>query len=172
MVKQYKVDAVNKIVDILKDKKNIILTNYSGTKVADITQLRTELKGKGASYQVVKNNLFRRALKDAGYIVIDEHLKGPIAVTFAGEEIGDAAKALKNFKKDHENFDYFLGVVEGVLYTEDQIKQFADLPTREVLLSQTLSLVQGPATGIAMGMNQIMSSLARAIQAVAEKNGQ
>jgi large subunit ribosomal protein L10 len=170
MAKQYKVDAVSELTAKLNENKNIILTNYSGVKVSELTTLRSQLKEKGAKYQVVKNNLFKLALKDAGYEQIDEHLKGPIAVAFAGEQVGDVAKLFKGFKKEQDKFDYFLGVIDGVVYDEAGVKKIADLPSKEVLLSQILSLVNGPATNVAMGVNQIMTSLARGIKAVAEKN--
>jgi large subunit ribosomal protein L10 len=67
MVKQYKIDSVNELKEKLNSKKNIILTNYSGIKVKDLYQLRKILRDKGAEYKVIKNNLFRKALKDSGY---------------------------------------------------------------------------------------------------------
>ena len=171
MAKQYKVDMVTELVDTLKDKKNFILTHYSGVKVAELTRLRKEIRSAGASYKVVKNNLFRKALQDSGYKVDESHLKGPIGVVFANEEIGDIAKKLKDFKKDQETFEYFLGVIEDVVYEQTDIAKIADLPSKEALLAQIMSLVNGPARGIATGTNQIITSLARAIQAVGEKNG-
>ncbi len=172
MAKQYKIDAVNKLIEKVKEYQNIILTDYSGVKVSELTKLRSQLKEKGAYYQVVKNNFFRKALKDAEYSDIAASLKGPIAVAFANEEIGDVAKVFKNFKKEQTKFDFFLGVIDGVIYDEKGVKKFADLPSKEVLLSQILSLINGPTTGMAIGINQIMTSLARGIKAVAEKNAQ
>jgi large subunit ribosomal protein L10 len=170
MAKQYKIDAVSELVDQLKQKQNFILTNYSGIKVSALTQLRTQLKEKGGAYKVVKNNLFNLALKEAGYVDVNKDLKGPIAVAFGNEQIGDIAKVLQDFKKENEAFDYFMGIIDGVVYNEKGVKKLADLPSKEVLLSQTMSLIGGPARGIAVGMNQIMASLARGINAVAEQN--
>lgn len=171
MAKQYKVDMVSELVGTLKEKKNFILTHYSGVKVAELTKLRKEIRSTGAQYKVVKNNLFRKALKDSGYKVEDSHLKGPIGVVFANDEIGDIAKKLKDFKKDQETFEYFLGVIEDVVYEQTEISKIADLPSKEALLAQILSLVNGPAQGIAVGTSQIITSFARAVQAVGEKNG-
>ncbi|MFW5807537.1 MAG: 50S ribosomal protein L10 [Spirochaetota bacterium] len=170
MAQQYKIDFVNEIKETLAEKKNIILTKYSGVKVAKMSALRTEIKSKGAKYKVIKNNLFKRALDESGYETIDEHLKGPIGVAFAGDEIGDVAQVLKKFKDDQESFEYFLGIIENTVYNQAQLATIADLPPKEVLLGQILSLVNAPSSKIAMGMNQIMASLARGINAVAEKN--
>lgn len=172
MVKQYKVDEVSNLVTRLKEAGNIILTDYSGVKVKELSSLRNRLREKNCEYKVVKNNLFRRALKESGAVAIDDYLKGPIGVVFVKEDLSEAAKVLKEFHKEQEKFSFSIGVMENVVYTEDQVKRIADLPSREVLLSQAMSLINGPTTKIAIGMNQVMASLARGINAVAEKNAQ
>jgi large subunit ribosomal protein L10 len=170
MVKQYKIDEVAKLSEKLSEKKNIILTNYSGIKVQELSDLRRKLRAKGCDYKVVKNNLFKRALKDSGSVAMDEFLKGPIGVVFTGSDLSDAAKILKEFNKEQEKFSFSAGVMENVVYSGEQVKRIADLPGKDVLLSQVMSLVNGPGTKIAIGLNQIMASLARGINAVAEKN--
>ena len=168
MAKQYKIDEVSELIGRLKERKNFILTDYSGVKVNDLANLRRQLSEKDARYKVIKNNLFRRALKEAGYVSIDEHLKGPLGVAFSGDQVGEVAKILKEFSEKNEKFSYLAGVFDNVIYGKEQIKRIADLPSKEVLLSQTMSMINGPARSIATGMNQIMASLARGIQAVAE----
>jgi large subunit ribosomal protein L10 len=172
MVKQYKIDEVAQLVEKLGSNKNIILTNYSGIKVSALTQLRTDIKKKGAKYQVVKNNYFRKALKDTGYSSIDEYLKGPVAVAFAGDQVGEIAKLFKDFKKDQEKFELLGAIIDGVIYGSDGIQKIADLPSKEALFAQILFMVNAPTSKVAIGMNQVMASLARGIKAVAEKNGQ
>ncbi len=170
MVKQFKIDEVSSLKQKLEEKNNIILTHYSGVKVKDLGSLRRQLREKNAEYKVVKNNLFKRALSEAGYEIPDEMIKGPIGVTFLSEEVGEVAKLLKDFGKENAAFKLSVGVLDNVVYGEEDVRRIADLPSKEVLLSQTLSLINGPTSGIAMGMNQIMASLARGIQAVAEAN--
>lgn len=160
MVKQYKIDAVSDLVAKLSAQKNIILTGYSGVKDSEMRKLRISLREKGATYKVVRNNLFRRALKDAGVSAdLDAQLKGPIAVAFMDDQYPEVAKVFKNFKAEQEKFSYFLGVIDGEVQDEKYIARIADIPTREVLLTQTAAL-----------MNSVMSSLARGINLVAEKN--
>ncbi len=170
MAKDYKVEEVDSLVEKLKENANFILTDYSGVKVNELAGLRSKLREKNSQYKVVKNNLFKRALELAGYQNIDEYLKGPIGVAFAGEQIGETAKVLKEFSESKEKFSYSIGVLDSVVYNEAQIKKIASLPSKEVLLAQTMSLINGPTSGIAIGMNQIMASLARGIKAVAEAN--
>jgi len=172
MAKQYKIDAVTDLVNRLKEKQNIILTDYSGIKVEALHKLRRSLGEKDIDYKVVKNRLFSRALKDAGFPDINEHLTGPIGVVFAKEDLSEAAQILKNFSKEQDKFGFSLGVMDNEIYGEAQLKKIADLPSREELLAQIMSLLNGPATNIAMMQKQVMSSLARGIKAVAEQNEQ
>ena len=170
MVKQYKIDEVQNLKTLIEGKGNFILTNYSGTKVKSLSVLRRRLREKNADYKVVKNNLLKRALSDTGYVNMDEYLKGPLGVAFVKDEIGEVAKVLKEFSVENEKFSMSAGVLDKVIYNQEQIKRIADLPSKEVLLSQLLSVINGPARGMAVGVNQIMASLARGIKAVAEKN--
>lgn len=172
MVKQYKIDEVANLARKLQERKNIILTNYSGIKVKSLSELRRKIREKGGEYKVIKNNLFKRAMSEVGAVSIDKHLKGPIGVVFIKDDVGEIAKVLRDFAKEQEKFAFSLGLLDNVVYSADQVKQIADLPSKEVLLSQVMSLVNGPGTKIAIGINQIMASLARGINAVAEKNAQ
>lgn len=172
MVKQYKIDAVNVLVEKLREKSNIIFTDYSGVTVGQLSDLRRKLRESDADYKVVKNNLFKRALREAGYEGVDDYIKGPVAVAFTGETVAETAKVLKEFGKGVESFSYTGAVLDNVVYDESQVAKIADLPSKDQLLSQSMSLINGPATHIAMGMKQIITSLARGIKLVAEQNGQ
>lgn len=170
-VKQVKVDEVSTLKAQLSARKNIFLTSYAGIKVKDLTELRHRLRAKNAEYKVVKNTLFRRALKENGYQEIDSFLKGPLGVAFVGPEIGEVAKVLKEFATENEKFVYSGGILDNVVYNQAQVKTIADLPPKEVVLAQVLGMINAPGSSIARGMNQIMASLARGIKAVGEKNG-
>lgn len=170
MVKQYKIDFVNELKEKLNSKKNIILTNYSGIKVKDLYQLRKILRDKGAEYKVIKNNLFRKALKDGGYPPIDTHLVGPIGVVFVDKELSEIAKVLKDFQKEQDKFQFSVAIMDNVVYSQKDVQRIAELPPIEVLLSQVMSLINGPATGTAIAINQVMASLARGIKLVAQQN--
>ena len=108
MLKQQKIDKVQELVQKLGEKNNLIFTNYSGIKVSTLDTLRSKLREKGADYKVVKNRLFKKALKDAGYVEVDEFLKGPIGVVFSAEDLGEIAKILKVLFL-YLVFDYLFG---------------------------------------------------------------
>lgn len=170
MVKEYKVNRVKELVERLQEKNNIVLTNYSGIKVKDLTELRKRLREKDVDYKVVKNNLLKRALQEVGVKEIDEHLKGPIAVAFTRNDLSDLTKILKDFKKEQEKFNYFLGIMDNEVFEEEYLHRIAALPSREVLIGQILSLINAPVTNIAMVLNQSIAALPRSIKLVAEKN--
>lgn len=172
MAQQYKIDKVEKLKTNLQEKKNIILTDYSGIRVAELDELRMQLRDKGIDYRVIKNNLFKRALKEAGYGEMDEFIKGPIAVAFTNDEIGETVKILKDFEKKQEKFSYSVGIMNNELYNEEQVKRIADIPSKEVLLAQIASLINAPVTNLAMVLKQTVSNLARGIKAVAEQNAE
>lgn len=170
MIKQHKLDEVENLVSVLKERKNIFFTNFSGINVKSLSILRKNLREKNAVYKVVKNNLFKRALDNAGYTGLDDYIEGPVGIAFVNDEIGEVARVLNDFSNVEQNFKYSVGVLEDVVYKEDEITKIATLPSKEVVLAQIMSMVNGPSSGIAIGINQIMSSLARGIKAVAEKN--
>lgn len=160
MAKQYKIDAVKELADKLSANKNIILTAYSGVKDSEMRQLRINLRKAGVQYKVVRNNLFRRALKDGGFPAeVENYLKGPVAVAFMGDQYTEVSKVFKDFKAEQEKFSFFLGVIDGAVQDEKYLARIADIPSREVLLTQTAAMI-----------NTVMANVARGIKAVAEKN--
>ncbi|MCX7680026.1 MAG: 50S ribosomal protein L10 [Spirochaetes bacterium] len=172
MVKQHKIDEVAKLKEQLRNKRNFILTHYSGIKVKDLSALRRKLREAGADYKVVKNKLFNLALRQEGYVSIENYLKGPTAVAFVKDDVSAVAKLLKEFKKEIEAFSIRLGVMDNAIYSAEQIEKIADLPPRDVVLAQLMGLINAPLTNIASGINQVIAALARGIKAVAEKRAQ
>jgi large subunit ribosomal protein L10 len=170
MVKQYKIDEVNNLVEKIENRKNLVLTDYSGVTVQSLSSLRKQLREKNAEYKVVKNNLLKLALKETGYEGLNDYIRGPVAVAFVNDEIAEVAKILKDFSKEEDKFSFSAGYLDNSVFDKEQMAKIAELPSREVLLGQIMSLLNGPAQGMAIGMNEIMSSLARGINAVAEKN--
>jgi large subunit ribosomal protein L10 len=165
--KENKVAALTKLLD---EKSTFIFTDYKGLSVKEITNLRTALIEKGSVYYVVKNNLFRIALEGKKIEGLDEFLVGPTAVAFTSEDVVEAAKALKNYKKDIGKLELKGGYVEGEAVSSKTIEAYADLPAKEVLYSQFLGGLLAPVTGVVRCLNDPLSKLARALQAISEKS--
>lgn len=144
-----KKQMVAEIAEKLKNSKSTILTDYRGLTVAEMNELRKQLREAGVEYKVLKNTLTRRATAETGLSELDQHLTGPTAIAFSAEDVVAPAKILYKFSKDHEALEIKGGVVEGRVVGLDEIKELADLPSREGLLSMLLSVLQAPIRNFA-----------------------
>ena len=169
-----KEEQVKLIEESLDEGHNIIVGHYAGLSVDDMAGLRTQLRDKGLGFKVVKNNLFKLAWKNKGLEVSDELtalFKGPIGVTFGGEDLPAAANVLRDYAKDKDAFEIKGGVFEGKVIDEKGVADIAGLPTKPELYSKAMASMNAPATNIAVVMKEVITSLARGIKAVGEKNG-
>ncbi|RME88576.1 MAG: 50S ribosomal protein L10, partial [Candidatus Hydrogenedentota bacterium] len=158
----------------LEEKPDFIMTRYTGLSVADITDLRKKLREHGVEYKVIKNKIFQLSLKEKEKykdLEVAQNLTGAIAVAMVDKDFPAVAKVLKEYGKENEHVSLVGGVMDATYYDAEQVSQMAELPSKEQSLAMLASLLNAPATNIAGMMNQIMSSLARAIKAVGEKNG-
>lgn len=155
---ELKAAAVSEVTDRLKASSCTIVTDYRGLNVAQVTELRKQLREAGIEFQVLKNTLVRRATANAELTELDEFLTGPTAIAFSKDDVVAPAKILADFAKKNDALNIKAGVVEGRVVGYDQIKALADLPSREGLLSMLLSVLQAP-----------MRNFALAVKAVAEK---
>jgi len=171
-----KIEGLAELKDKLTASENFILTTYSGLNVVEMGALRSKIREKNSSVKVVKNNLFKIALRESSVHKeladqLDADLKGPVAVVFAGSDLPSVSKTLIEYSKKESKFQVKIGCMDGKILAKDEIVQIATLPSREELLAQIARGFNTPVTQIASGMNQIISGLARAIKAVGEKNG-
>lgn len=173
---QEKAQAVAELRERLEKTPNFILASYSGLDVQAVTTLRSKLREAGSNMKVIKNNLFLRALKESKNhkstsIDFGPTYKGPLAAIFSTDNLPSIAKVCKEFNKTNENFSMKAGFFDGEVLNAKGVDSIAGLPSKEELLSVIARGFNTPSTQIASGINQIMASLARAVQAVAEKNG-
>ena len=158
---------------LLSDNPEFILSYYSRLSVTEVTDIRKKLREKSdCKFMVIKNNVFRLALKEKKDIIKganwDNTLAGPIAVVFAKSKLISAAKVLKDYSK--ENVKMLSGVMESSFYDQDAIYSVADLPSKEELLIRIASSANASVVKMASGMKEVISSLARAIKAVVERS--
>ena len=116
-VLQQKKEEVSKLAEEMKEAKLILLTNYRGINVADDTSLRRDLRNVNAKYTIIKNNITRRALAEAGIEGLEDKLVGPTAVILCNEDYLEPSKTVYEFSKDNDYYEIKGGVVDGkVMY--------------------------------------------------------
>ncbi|MGG1877885.1 50S ribosomal protein L10 [Paenibacillus cisolokensis] len=158
---QAKQEAVDVIATKLRESVTTVVADYRGLNVAQVTELRKQLREAGVEFQVLKNSLLRRATAAAELTELDEVLTGPTAVAFSVNDAVAPAKILNDFAKQNDALKLKGAVVEGRVVGEGEIKALAELPSREGLLSMLLSVLQAPVRNFAL-----------AVKAVAEKEEQ
>lgn len=159
MPRPEKVAAVADMKKLFEESSAFFVTDYQGLNVEDMTALRKNLREKQVSYKVAKNTLFRIAAKDAGVPDIFEHLNGPTAIAFAADDAPAAAKVLHDSYKDKELPRTKVFVVRGDMFDGPEIKQFADLPSREELLAQVAAAVEAPLVELARTVDGFFQEL-------------
>ena len=143
--KEQKAEQVDVLTEKLKKAKVAVLTDYRGLKVSQIQDLRGKLRGGDVEYRVVKNTLARRAAEAAGYPALKDELKGPVAIAFGYDDLSIASRLISEWvRATRLKLDIVGGLVEGRVFSSDQVKQLADLPSREVLIAQLMGTLQSP----------------------------
>ena len=165
--------AKQQVVEEIKAKiqkaKSIDFVDYRGLTVAQDTALRSEFRKAGADYKVYKNRLVLRALNDCG-INLDESLfQGTLACAFGFDDEVAPAKILDKVISDTKKMEVKFGVLNGEKIDSAEVKALANLPTKEVLLVKLLSVLNGPATGLARVINAPVQNLVLALNAIANK---
>ena len=167
----------NKIVENLTEKfkscNGIYFTNYTGLDVKTITKLRKVFRSNDVDFLVSKNTLTKIAAKNAGFEdKFDEILNGQIAIAYSAEDAISPARSIKEFLKENSKASLdVLGVLyEGELYPADKYKEFADLPSKDVLLAKLLSALNEPMTKLSRTLNGAMQSMVGVLNNLKEKN--
>ena len=150
-----KKEEVSKLAAEMKEAKIILLTDYRGINVTDVTNLRTDLRNVNAKYAVIKNNITRRALAECGIEGLEDKLVGPTAVIMSNEDYLEPAKAIYKFSKDNDYYKIKGGVIEGKVMTAEEIITLAKLPSRETLLSMLAGALLGNISKVAVALDQV-----------------
>lgn len=154
-VLEEKKQLVQELKESFQDSVCTVITDYRGLNVAQVTELRKQLREAGVEYRVIKNTLLRRATSEIDLEGLNEHLVGPTAIAFSKEDAVAPAKVLQEFSKKNEHLKIQGGVLEGEIVNADQIKELADLPSREGLLSMLLSVLQAPVRNFALAVKAV-----------------
>ena len=165
MARPHKVEQVEEISDRLRRARAAVLTDYRGLTVSQLQDLRSRLRGADVEYRVVKNTLARRAAVEAGHEDFQEVLVGPVGIAFAYEDVAAPAKLLGEFvRATRLTLNITGGLIEGRVFSGDQVRKIADLPAKEVLISQLAGSILGPIAQFAGTLQSPLSQLAGALE--------
>ena len=139
----------------VKEAKIVLLTDYRGISVEDVTTLRADLRKNDSEYKVIKNNITRRALDKCGYEGLDELLVGPTAVVMNNEDYLEAAKTIYNFSKDNDFYKIKGGIIEGKVMSAEEIITLAKLPSKETLIGMLAGALLGNISKLAVALNEV-----------------
>ncbi|GIO22928.1 50S ribosomal protein L10 [Oceanobacillus sp. J11TS1] len=145
---EQKKQLVEEIADKFRKSQTAVIVDYRGLNVSEVTSLRKELREAGVEFKVYKNTMVRRAVESVELNELSEVLAGPSAIAFS-EDVVAPARILNNFSKDHEALEIKGGVIEGKVASLEQIKELADLPNYEGMVSMLLSVLQAPIRNFA-----------------------
>lgn len=170
-----KEEAVKELSEVFQKAKAAVLADYQGIDAISITSLRSHMRARSVEFFVVKNTLARLAAKNTSFAALDASFKGPVSLVVSYEDPVAPAKALADYgKKDAaaKSPRVICGIVEGKLISPDEVKALSDLPSREALISQMLSVFQGPTTNFAGVFSSLLRKLVGTLDAVREKKAQ
>ncbi len=148
-----KQEQVELVSEKMTKSGSTVFVDYLGLTVAEVTELRIKLRAENCEMKVIKNNILRRAAKNAGYDVNDESLSGPSAAVFSEDEVA-ASKVLFGFAKDHK-ITVKSGVVSGVVTDAKELEQLSKLPNKLGMVSMLLSVMQAPIRGLACAIKAV-----------------
>jgi large subunit ribosomal protein L10 len=168
MARAEKTAAVAELAEEFRTSSAVVLTEYRGLSVKEMTKLRRSLGGN-ASYTVEKNTLTKLAAKEAGLTGLEEHLIGPSAIAFVKGDPVEVAKGLRDFAKEHPVLVVKGGVLDGAPVTSDEIKKLADLESREVLLAKLAGAMKASTQNAVSLFAAPLSQTARVIDALRQK---
>lgn len=150
-----KEEEVSKLAEKFKNANLVLLTDYRGITVEDVTNLRNTLRGVSGDYKVIKNNIIKRALDANNESALDEALVGPTAVITTEGEYLDSLKAIYKFAKDNEYYKIKGGIVEGKVLTVEELITLAKLPSRQELLGMLAGGLLSTISKLAVGLDQV-----------------
>lgn len=167
--KAFKTTKIEEIKAKIKEAQVAVVTEYRGLSVEEIQSLRRELQKQDGDYMVTKNTLAKIAVKGTEFEVLADVFKGPIAIAFGFKDQVSPAKIFSEFVKKNKKGEIVAAALDGKLFSADEAKALANLPSREELYAKMLGCINSPASGIANSTNAVLTSLVRAMDAVREK---
>jgi len=155
-----KTEVIESLHKTFAESGSVILLNFKGVTVPEITDLRDRVRENQGGYAVVKNTLALRAAEGTPVDSIREHFTGPTAIAFTAEDPVALAKILRDFVKAQDGMEFKAGMLDGKVLSEGQVAELANLPSRDELLSKLLFLLNAPLTRLVTALQSPVRDLA------------
>lgn len=169
MNRTQKTETVKTLTERLQKAKAFVLADYKGLTVEQFTSLRRKLYGAKSNINVIKNRLFKRALKELSIEGLDAHLKGTTALAYSDTDAVMPAKTLVAFSKDNDKLKLKAGFMDSKVLTLAMLMDLATLPSREVLLAKALGSMNAPASNLVGVLAALPRQLVTVIDAIKAK---
>jgi large subunit ribosomal protein L10 len=169
MLKELKIKSVKDIKEKFDKSKVVILTDYKGLTMSQLSKLRRKLRTINAEYKVFKNTLISRAIKDKSYDGIDPLLTGSTAILFGYDDQVAPTRILSQFIKENEKPGIKGGLLDGKIIDTKTITMLAKLPSREVLLGRVVGTMKAPITNFVLDCKGILNKFVYALSAIRDK---
>ena len=163
--------VVEELTNEFRDAKRLLFADYRGLDVEAITELRSRCREQQVRFLVAKNTLSRRAMSAIGVEDVGSLLEGPTGLAIAKEDQIAAARVLVGFSKENEKLEIKGGVMEGRVYSLEEVKALASLPSRDELIAQVLAAIQSPVVFVAGILQNLLRDVVSCAEQHAEKGG-
>lgn len=150
-----KASLVEEVAGKFADAASVVIMDYRGLTVAEVTELRKQLREAGIEMKVIKNGILTRAAEKAGLAGLEEVFTGPTAVAFSNDDVVAPAKIIDEFASKAKALEIKGGVIENKVASVKEIQALAKLPNREGLLSMLLSVLQAPVRNVAYAVKAV-----------------
>lgn len=168
MLRAKKLEIVDSLRGVFSDAGVVVVTHFQGLNVAEVTELRRNMRAAGASFRVTKNRLAKIALAESDYAPLGDMFTGPTAVAFSEDPVA-APKVAVNFAKKNDKLVVIGGGLGGKLLSAEEVKALADLPSLDELRAKLIGLITTPAQRIASVLQAPAGQVARVLAAHAEQ---
>ena len=156
-------EAKKQVVESIKakisDSKSVVLVNYKGLTVAEVTELRNEFRKANVEYKVLKNTLVRRAFNELGVDSFDADLNGTTAVAFGSDETGASKIVIDNAKKYDNKLVAKSAYVNGEYVDKKGVEALASIPSKDALYSMLAGTLSGFVRGLAVALNRVAEKM-------------
>jgi large subunit ribosomal protein L10 len=166
MDRNTKTTIVGQLKESLGDINTVFLCDFKGLTVEKDTALRRTMRESGSTYSVVKNTLLKLAFTGTDFSQVDEHLKGNTALAYNKDDMVGLAKIIRDFAKENESFNFKAGVIEGKVIDANDLESLASMPSKEVLISKLMYMLNYPIQGLVTAMAGIPRGLVVALDQI------